>query len=218
MNRAEEDYIKVIYERTVQAKQSIVKTNELSIHFGFTDQTVNEMIKKLAAKKLISFIPYHGVSLTENGEKEAVRMLRAHRLWEVFLTEKLGFAWEEVHEDAERLEHNTSAKLLNRLDDFLNHPKYCQHGNPIPDRHGHIESFSTLSITDIEEGQKMLLTRVVDEKELLLFLNKNGLKLNQVITVDKKDEFNQLIYIKQNDQTTVISYQTAQSMFGKLMV
>ena len=215
MNRAEEDYIKVIYERTIQAKQPIVKTNELSIHFGFTDQSVNEMIKKLATKKLVSFVPYHGVSLTEKGRKEAVRMLRAHRLWEVFLTEKLGFAWEDVHADAERLEHNTSTMLLDRLDAFLNYPKYCQHGNPIPDKNGHIEPFSTLSIADMDEGSRMMITRVIDEKELLVFLNKNDLTLHQEILIEKKDAYNQLIHIKQNNRTIILSYKTAQLIFGK---
>ncbi len=215
MNRAEEDYMKVIYELTVQQKQSIVKTNELSIHFGYTDQSVNEMIKKLVAKKLVSFIPYHGVSLTNKGQKEAVRMLRAHRLWEVFLTEKLGFAWEDVHADAERLEHNSTKMLLDRLDDFLDNPKYCQHGNPIPDRDGHISSFSTISLADLAVGDRCQLTRVVDEKELLVFLNENHLKLKQVVRVEKVDTFNRLIKIKEGKRYITLSLKTAHMIFGQ---
>lgn len=215
MNRAEEDYMKAIYELTVQAEQPIVKSNVIALHFGYTDQSVNEMIKKLEMKKLVSFVPYHGVSLTKKGQKEAVRMLRAHRLWEVFLTEKLGFAWEDVHADAELLEHNSTNKLLNRLDDFLNHPKYCQHGNPIPDREGHISSFSTQSLADAKEGEEFQLTRVVDEKELLVFLNENRLKLKQVITVERIDTFNRLIHIKENSRDIILSHKTAHMIFGK---
>ncbi len=217
MNRAEEDYMKVIYELTVQAKQPIVKTNELSVHFGYTDQSVNEMIKKLESKKLVSFIPYHGVSLTKKGQIEAVRMLRAHRLWEVFLTEKLGFAWEDVHVDAERLEHNSTEMLLNRLDDFLEHPKFCQHGNPIPNRDGYISSFSTLSLAEIDEGEQFQITRVVDDKELLVFLNENQLQLNEIIDVVKLDMFNGLMHIKKRQQTIILSFKTAHMIFGQRM-
>ncbi len=215
MNRAEEDYMKVIYELTVQQKQPIVKTSELVTHFGYSDQSVNEMVKKLESKKLLSFIPYHGISLTKKGQKEAVRMLRAHRLWEVFLTEKLGFAWEDVHADAERLEHNSTDALLNRLDDFLDHPKYCQHGNPIPDRSGYISEFSTLSLAEVNEGEHFELTRVVDEKELLVFLNENHLKLNQEIFVERKDAFNRLMHIKEGHRSIILSLKTAHMIFGK---
>lgn len=215
MNRAEEDYMKVIYELTVQAKQPIVKSNELSLHFGYTDQSVNEMVKKLEAKKLVSFIPYHGVSLTKKGQKEAVRMLRAHRLWEVFLTEKLGMTWEEVHDDAERLEHNSTEALLNRLDDFLDHPKYCQHGNPIPDRHGHINEFSTTALADMNEGDRFELTRVVDEKELLVFLNENHIQLKQVYRIKKIDSFNHLIHIEDEKGDITLSLKTARMLFGE---
>ncbi len=215
MNRAEEDYIKTIYELTVQAEKPIVKPTELSLHFGYTDQSVNEMIKKLVYKKLVSFIPYHGVSLTKNGKKEAVRMIRAHRLWEVFLTEKLGFAWEDVHADAERLEHHSTTMLLNRLDDFLDHPAYCQHGNPIPDRNGHILSFSTLTLAEMNENETFQITRVVDEKNLLVFLNENQLQLKQMIMIEKIDTYNDLMYIKEKERLITLSLKTARMIFGK---
>ena len=93
LNRAEEDYIKTIYELTIQKDVRIVKTNQISEYFSYTDQSVNEMNKKLNNKKLFKFIPYKGISLTSKGKKEAIRMIRAHRIWEVFLTDKLGFSW-----------------------------------------------------------------------------------------------------------------------------
>lgn len=217
MHRAEEDYIKVIYESTVQKTKPMVKSNELATHFGYTDQSVNEMIKKLVSKKLVSFVPYHGISLTKKGQREAIRMIRSHRLWEVFLTEKLGMAWEEVHEDAERLEHNSTNELLDRLDQFLGYPKYCQHGNPIPDKDGHMAIFSTDSIDHFNEGESFQLTRVIDEKELLVFLNENHIQLKQVFTIKRKDLYNHLIWITHEDREITLSLKTAKMMFGHLI-
>ncbi|MGE4320810.1 MAG: metal-dependent transcriptional regulator [Acholeplasmataceae bacterium] len=214
MHRAEEDYIKTIYELTVQRKQDIVKTNEISDTFGFTDQSVNEMIKKLVAKKLVKFIPYKGVQLTKNGIKEATRLIRFHRIWEVFLTDKLAYAWEDVHEDAERLEHASSETLINKLDELLGYPKYCQHGNPIPDATGHVSTFSSLSIFELEENDTFKIKRVLDHKELLNFLNEHHMHLNKTYVLKLKDVFNGIIIIKDEEQNEVIlSHKTSKMIF-----
>ncbi len=214
MHRAEEDYIKTIYELTVQRKQDIVKTNEISDTFGFTDQSVNEMIKKLVTKKLVKFIPYKGVQLTKNGIKEATRLIRFHRIWEVFLTDKLSYAWEDVHEDAERLEHASSETLINKLDELLGYPKYCQHGNPIPDASGHVSTFSSLSIFDLEENDTFKIKRVLDHKELLNFLNAHHMHLNKTYVLKLKDVFNGIIIIKDEEQKEVIlSHKTSKMIF-----
>ncbi len=214
MHRAEEDYIKTIYELTVQRKQDIVKTNEISDTFGFTDQSVNEMIKKLVTKKLVKFIPYKGVQLTKNGIKEATRLIRFHRIWEVFLTDKLSYAWEDVHEDAERLEHASSETLINKLDELLGYPKYCQHGNPIPDAAGHVSAFSSLSIFELEENDTFKIKRVLDHKELLNFLNAHHMHLNKTYVLKLKDVFNGIIIIKDEEQKEVIlSHKTSKMIF-----
>lgn len=214
MHRAEEDYIKTIYELTVQRKQDIVKTNEISDTFGFTDQSVNEMIKKLVTKKLVKFIPYKGVQLTKNGIKEATRLIRFHRIWEVFLTDKLSYAWEDVHEDAERLEHASSETLINKLDELLGYPKYCQHGNPIPDAAGHVNAFSSLSIFELEENDTFKIKRVLDHKELLNFLNAHHMHLNKTYVLKLKDVFNGIIIIKDEEQKEVIlSHKTSKMIF-----
>jgi len=215
MNRAEEDYIKTIYELTVERKQSLIKSNELAESFGYTDQSVNEMIKRLESKHLVSFYPYKGLSLTNKGKQIAIRMIRSHRIWEVFLTEKLGFSWESVHNDAELLEHATSDELLERLYDFLGEPKYCQHGNPIPDLQGHMGESSTLSLLDFQSGDLMKLTRVLDTKELLVFLNDKKIKLYDILRIVEKDDFNQTITIENNSKQDIISFQTGKMLFGE---
>jgi len=215
MNRAEEDYIKTIYELTVERKQSLIKSNELSESFGFTDQSVNEMIKRLESKNLVSFYPYKGLALTNKGKQIAIRMIRSHRIWEVFLTEKLGFSWESVHNDAELLEHATSDELLERLYDFLDKPKYCQHGNPIPDLKGHMSPSSNLSLADFEKNDLIKLTRVLDTKELLVFLNDKNIKLYDILLIVEKDDFNQTITIENTAKQDIISFQTAKMLFGE---
>ena len=213
MNRAEEDYIKTIYELTIQRKEDICKTNEIADNFGFTDQSVNEMIKKLVQKKLVKFIPYKGVHLTKTGINESIRLLRAHRMWEVFLTDKLGYHWEEVHEDAERLEHASSEILIDKLEALLNYPKYCQHGNPIPNREGQMSAFSRISIFELAFGDSFKVIRVLDHKDLLLFLNKHQISINNTYEVIHKDDFNGMIKIGNSDKEIILSNKTSKMIF-----
>ena len=215
MNRAEEDYIKTIYELTIEKKATLIKANEIADRFGFTDQSVNEMIKKLEKKHLVSFIPYKGISLTKKGKEVAIRMIRAHRIWEVFLTEKLGFSWENVHEDAEMLEHATSAEVLEKLYHFLGDPKYCQHGNPIPNFQGKIEEATSLSLSEVKVGDSFELLRVLDHKELLLYLNQQGMKLYDQYKVLEIDPFNGLMKVNCGDRDLVLTLKTAHMLFGR---
>ncbi len=216
MNRAEEDYIKTIYELTIEKKQPLIKANELSERFGYSDQSVNEMIKKLVKKHLVSFVPYKGVSLTSKGKDVAIRMVRAHRIWEVFLTEKLGFSWDEVHEDAEMLEHATSKHVLEKLYHFLGEPKYCQHGNPIPDFKNHMAEVAVQSLDQLKVGETFEVLRVLDFKELLLYLNEQNIKLHDYLNIIEKDEFNGIMTILCNNQRKTMSIKTAKMIFGRI--
>ncbi len=217
LNRAEEDYIKTIYELTIQNEDVLVKTNVIAEHFGYTDQSVNEMIKKLAFKKLVSFLPYKGVKLTAKGRNEAIRMIRVHRIWEVFLTKELGLSWEEVHEDAEKLEHATSENLIRRLYDFLGKPSFCQHGNPIPDENGNIKQASHFSLDQCEIGSRFKLTRVLDFKALLKYLNQEKISLYDEFIVIEKDTFNSIIKIEHKHEYITISMKTARMLFGDII-
>lgn len=214
-NRGEQDYIKAIYELTVERNTKLIKTTELAEYFNYSDQSVNEMIKKLAQKKLVNFYPYKGLELLEKGKKIAVKMIRAHRLWEVFLTKELNIPWEDSHDDAERLEHATSDEVLNSLDSYLGYPKYCLHGNPIPDRDGNISAVFHNDLLYYNENDELILKRVLDVKQLLNFLNENDVKIDEKIKLIKKDDFNQVLVLLINNQEIVISYDTAKMLFAE---
>ncbi|HKL84108.1 MAG TPA: metal-dependent transcriptional regulator [Bacilli bacterium] len=215
MNRAEEDYIKAVYELTIEKEETLAKTNELALKFGFSDQSVNEMVKRLVKKGIFKFSPYKGVSLTSEGRKEAIRMVRSHRLWELFLDKALGFKWHEVHEDAENLEHVVSPQVIEAIDRYLGYPTHCQHGNPIPTRDGKVTLVSQRSIFDLNVGEHFELIRVKDNKELLTYLNKINLKLHDRFLVTSKDNFVGLIRIKDERGEIELTKTVAELLFVK---
>ena len=135
MTFSEENYLKAIYHLTV-VSTSGVSTNAISEAMETKASSVTDMLKKLSEKDLVNYKKYQGVSLTEKGKLEAKMIVRKHRLWEVFLVEKLDFSWDEVHDIAEQLEHIKSEKLINKLDDFLGNPTEDPHGDPIPNAQG----------------------------------------------------------------------------------
>ncbi|WP_243389180.1 metal-dependent transcriptional regulator, partial [Flavobacterium psychrophilum] len=139
MTFSEENYLKTIYHLTT-ISDSEVSTNAIAEKMETKASSVTDMLKKLSEKDLINYKKYQGVSLTETGSLSAKMIVRKHRLWEVFLVEKLDFPWDEVHDIAEQLEHIKSEKLINKLDDFLGNPTEDPHGDPIPNANGQIIS------------------------------------------------------------------------------
>ncbi len=135
LSRSVQDYLKAIYSMA-QHKAGLIQTTEIADRLTTSPASVTDMIKKLAAKDLVDYTPYKGVKLTKPGLKVATELIRSHRLWEVFLVEKLGYDWGDVHEIAEQLEHVVSDDLTDRLAAFLGHPSYDPHGDPIPDAQG----------------------------------------------------------------------------------
>ncbi|CCV64143.1 Metal-dependent transcriptional regulator [Alteracholeplasma palmae J233] len=214
MYRAEEDYLKLIYELSVEQNKPLIKNNEIAEAFGYTDQSVNEMVKKLVNKKLVKFEPYKGVSLTEKGNEEAIRMIRAHRIWEVFLTKELKISWQDVHEDAEKLEHASSEALIEKLYKYLGNPEYCQHGNPIPDINGNIKEIATLTLAETNEGDTFMIKRVLDHKELLKYLDERGIHLEMELKVVKKDSFNGYLKVEVDGKVLPITERVSHMLFG----
>ena len=133
LSKSEENYLKAIYHLSFNAKGGI-STSAIAQQLETKSSSVTDMIKKLADKSLVLYKKYQGVTLTAEGEKIAANVIRKHRLWEVFLVEKLNFNWDEVHEVAEQLEHIHSEKLIDELDALLDYPKRDPHGDPIPDK------------------------------------------------------------------------------------
>lgn len=211
MNRREEDYIKTIYSLTIEKEITIVQIQNVADKLEVTIQTANEMIKKLVKQNLVNYIPYKGVFLTEKGKAEAIRIIRAHRVLELFLTETLHFNWSEVHEDAEKLEHAASEKVIDALYQFLGEPKTDPHGHPIP-KAGKEYSLKGLRLSELQEGNKFKIIRVNEQEELFEFFNKHNIKIGAKFTVTCFDLESGVLTIK-SDKTYVINKSVAFNIF-----
>ena len=213
MNRGEEDYIKELFKLEFQnGSEKPVSNVVIAQVFGHSPQTVSEMIKKLAAKRYIRYTPYKGSILTDRGIDEALKIIKKHRIWEIFLFTKLNYKWHEIHEEAERLEHSTSDKLLERLDVFLGHPQYCPHGNPIPDKNG-ISASPGIPLYEVEVGKKYVLKRVVDSLEVLMYLNKVGLKLGDKLDVVERDMMSEIFILQLYQRKIVLGFKIAKYLY-----
>ncbi|MFA7380657.1 MAG: metal-dependent transcriptional regulator [Bacteroidia bacterium] len=179
----EENYLKAIYKLS---QDDSATTNAIAVELKTKAASVTDMLKKLADKKLITYVKYQGVSLTEKGRKVAVITVRKHRLWEVFLHEKLEFKWDEVHDIAEQLEHIQSDVLMDKLDAFLNFPTVDPHGDPIPRRDGTIKDAKLKVLSDISEGKSVIMSGVKEHSPVFLqYLEKTGLLLGKKIKVNE---------------------------------
>lgn len=192
----EENYLKAIYHLS-NGNNIVVSTNSIAEVTNTKAASVTDMLKKLADKKLINYIKYQGVTLTEIGVKAAVNIIRKHRLWEVFLVEKLGFKWDEVHDIAEELEHINSSTLIDRLDDFLENPAADPHGDPIPDRTGNFTHKKLVKVSDMKEGQGGTISGVNEHSSVFLkHLEKLGLTLGTKIIITDLIEFDGSIMLR----------------------
>ena len=177
------------------------------------------MLKKLSDKKLVAYKRYYGVSLTKSGLQIAVQVLRKHRLWETFLVKNLKFTWDQVHEIAEQLEHIQSDELIDKMDDYLGHPKFDPHGDPIPDKMGNISVPNVICLADAKLKKQYILSNVNDDSAAFLkYLNKIQLQLNDKIKIADKEEFDETIQLVVNDKKQLtISKDAAQNMFVKVV-
>ncbi len=213
----EENYLKAIYHLS-DGNNSVVSTNGISEITNTKAASVTDMLKKLAEKKLINYVKYQGVTLTDLGLKVAVNIIRKHRLWEVFLVEKLGFKWDEVHDIAEELEHINSSALVNRLDDFLGNPASDPHGDPIPDRTGAIQHKKLVKISNMKPGQSGIISGVSEHSSVFLkLLEKLGLTLGATITIAELIEFDGSIMLTiDNTKERTISRDVAKNILVTL--
>lgn len=217
MTFSEENYLKAIYHLTASLETE-VSTNAIAEMMETKASSVTDMLKKLAEKDLVNYKKYQGVSLTENGKLAAKMIVRKHRLWEVFLVEKLNFSWDEVHEIAEQLEHIKSEQLINRLDDFLGNPTEDPHGDPIPDANGRIIKIEKQLLSELSENQIGICVGVKDtSSEFLKYLDKQGIALGSKIGFLSKESFDLSVRIKVNDTELSISNKIASNLFVKLV-
>jgi DtxR family Mn-dependent transcriptional regulator len=207
-----EDYIKGIFK--IESAGEKVTTSALAKHLGVGDGSVTDMVKKLSERKLIHYERYQGVRLTEAGRRAAMKTVRRHRLWEMFLVQFLGYAWDEIHDEAERLEHITSDELERRLDKALGHPKFDPHGDPIPNARGELSISKAQKLSDIGEGKSVIIVRVSDEHpEVLQYLTRLGLALHTTMKVLEKIRFDGSVIVKVGSKEIVFSALLAQSIY-----
>jgi DtxR family Mn-dependent transcriptional regulator len=195
----EENYIKAIFSISQSNDGSGATTNELSEHLNNKAASVTDMLKRLAEKKLINYEKYKAVMLTAKGEKLAVNIVRKHRLWEVFLMEKLKFRWDEVHDIAEQLEHIKSEELIRRLDEFLGKPRFDPHGDPIPDSSGTINIVKAKPLIQYKSTGTYIFTGVTEHSTAFLqHLTSLGLKIGDTIKVEEINEFDNSLKVRIN--------------------
>jgi DtxR family Mn-dependent transcriptional regulator len=216
MTFSEENYLKAIYHLTTRT-DSEVSTNAIAEMMETKASSVTDMLKKLAEKNVVNYKKYQGVSLTEEGKLAAKMIVRKHRLWEVFLVEKLNFSWDEVHDIAEQLEHIKSEQLINKLDDFLGNPTEDPHGDPIPDAHGRIIAIEKQLLSELLNNQTGICVGVKDNSsEFLKYLDKQQIGLGTKIEVVTKESFDLSLKIKVNGTELTISNKIASNLFVKL--
>jgi DtxR family Mn-dependent transcriptional regulator len=217
MTFSEENYLKTIYHLTT-ISESGVSTNAIAEMMETKASSVTDMLKKLAEKDLVNYKKYQGVSLTEKGKLTAKMIVRKHRLWEVFLVDKLDFSWDEVHDIAEQLEHIKSEKLINRLDDFLGNPTEDPHGDPIPDANGQIINTEKHLLSELSENQNGICVGVKDTSpEFLKYLDKQEISLGSKIEIMGKESFDLSLKIKLNGRELTISNKIASNLFVKVV-
>ncbi len=212
---SEENYIKVIYHLSLVSPKG-VNTNAIAGMLDTKASSVTDMLKKLSEKELVSYQKYQGVTLTEKGFYSAKMIVRKHRLWEVFLVDKLNFSWDEVHEIAEELEHIKSENLINKLDAFLDFPSFDPHGDPIPNADGEIKKINKLLLSETELNKEYQCVGVKDSSsEFLQYLDKQKIALGSKIIVKEKESFDDTLLVQIDSRALTISNKIANNLYVK---
>jgi DtxR family Mn-dependent transcriptional regulator len=210
----EENYIKSIYKLSVRGTQAVT-TNAIAEMLQTRPASVSDMLRKLSSKNIIDYVKYRGVTLTPAGQIKALEIIRKHRLWEVFLVEKLKFNWDEVHEVAEEMEHIKSDLLIRRLDEYLGFPRFDPHGDPIPTESGELNEKNQVLASELQVNDSGVVIGVKDTQPLFLqYLDKAGIFLGARIKVKDKAKFDNSLEINiENKKDIRISYEVSNNIF-----
>jgi len=215
MTTAEENYIKAIFKLS-GSEGATVPTNAIAAEMHTSAASVTDMIKRLAEKKMVSYEKYKGVELTENGSLKAREMIRNHRIWEVFLVEKLNFKWDEIHDIAEQLEHIKSKELIKRLDSFLDFPRFDPHGDPIPDSTGKMLQRSDTLLKELNALESGVVVGVKDTSSAFLqYLDKMKIELGTELRVEQKIDYDNSLDLAYNGARASVSDRVAQNIYVK---
>lgn len=213
---SEENYLKTIYHLSINHKKG-VSTNAIALRIETKASSVTDMIKKLDEKNLVVYQKYQGVRLTDSGLMAAKMIVRKHRLWEVFLVDKLGFNWDEVHEVAEELEHIKSEQLVNKLDAFLGFPTEDPHGDPIPNAKGEVKSIEKKLLSEIEIGVACVCVGVKDSSsEFLQYLDKQRIALGSDMKILDIEPFDQSYTLQLDQRELTVTKKIASNLYVRL--
>ncbi len=213
MTTSEENYLKVIYHLSLVSPKG-VNTNAIAGMLDTKASSVTDMLKKLSDKELVAYQKYQGVTLTSIGFHLAKMIVRKHRLWEVFLVDKLNFSWDEVHDIAEELEHIKSDSLINKLDQFLGFPDFDPHGDPIPNADGEIKKVNKLLLSEVELNKQYRCIGMKDSSsDFLKYLDKQKIALGSTFLVKEKESFDDTLLVEINSKEITISNKIATNLY-----
>ena len=208
LTRSVEDYLKAIYHLSRDGQPA--STSAIAQALELAPPSVSGMIRRLSELGLLEHVPYRGVALTEEGRVAALRMVRRHRVIEAYLVARLGYTWDGVHEEAERLEHAVSDSLIERMAHALGNPQFDPHGDPIPDVHGHVEQVVSIPLSDVSVGEKVEIHRVdTSDAERLRYLSEEGLTPGTLVTVTGRQPFDGPLTMDRDGQTQIIGHELA---------
>ncbi len=212
LSQSVEDYLKAIY--ILETEGNGATTTNIAETLNISSASVTNMLKRLAGMNFIEHKSYKGATLTEAGKKIALEILRHHRLLELYLQEIMGYSWDEVHDEAEKLEHHISEQFEDRIAELLDHPTHDPHGDPIPSKDGVMPEMASLAITEAELEVPYIIGRVKDQDpELLRHLEKTGIIPGVKLTILKKDPFEGPVQVKLEDEEKTIGFKIAKQVF-----
>ncbi|MEZ5040070.1 MAG: metal-dependent transcriptional regulator [Saprospiraceae bacterium] len=214
ISQTEENYLKAIY-KIAERDDKPASTNAIASSMNTSAASVTDMIKRLSEKDLVNYERYRGVTMTKEGQQIATHLIRKHRIWEVFLVDKLAFSWDEVHDIAEQLEHIQSLELINRLDEYLDFPRFDPHGDPIPDEDGVFTFRKQVILAEMSEGEAGIIVGVQDHtSHFLKYLDQMALTLGTTIKLMERYPYDDSIKLLVGGQKElVISKKVSQHLF-----
>ena len=212
LTEEKEDYLKAIL--THDGDHSFVSNKTLSQYLNIKPPSVGEMVNRLEKSGYVETKPYKGVKLSETGLTYTLDIIKRHRLLELFLIKILQYNWEEVHQEAEVLEHKVSHLFVDRLDKLLDYPITCPHGGVIPRENQYKELYTT-NLLSFETGDIVTIKRVRDRTDLLIYLSSKAILIGEQIEIINRDDTNKVIIVKKDDQVTVLSYDNAEHIYAE---
>lgn len=205
LSRSVEDYLKAVYSLTQGGDPA--STSDLAERLEVAPPSVSGMIRRLSEQGLLDHVPYRGVELTPDGRRAALRMVRRHRIIEAYLVDRLGYTWDTVHDEAERLEHAVTDTLIERMAAALGNPQFDPHGDPIPDAQGRIEELIYTPLSEVPEGESVLVQRVAtSEAGQLKYLGTSGLMPGTEVTVVRREPFEGPLTVRHPGGEQVVSH------------